>query len=678
MTENPLLAPWTAAPFGLPPFDRIEAAHFPPAFAQATAAHRAEIAAIGADAAPPGFANTVEALERAGAPLRRIAACFFNLVSSQSGPALQAVEREVAPLLARHRAEVALDQGVFRRVAALHAMRGGLALAPDGARLLDRLHAGLLRAGAGLDAAGRERLAVISTRLAELHTAFGQNVLHDEDSWQMVLTDADLEGLPGFAVEAARQAARERGVEDGYAITLARSSIDPFLTFSARRDLRERAWRAWVARGTAPGPRDNAPIIREILALRAERARLLGHADFAEWRLADTMARTPEAVHDLLLRVWEPARRRAAAEGAELEALARAAGGNAPIEPWDWRYWAERSRRARHDLDESRLKPFFPLEAMLRAAFATAERLFGVRVEERHGLPLYHPDVRAFEMLDAASGAHRGLFLLDAFARPGKRSGAWMSSLRVAEALDRQVTPIVVNNNNIAKGDPALLSWDDARTLFHEFGHALHGLLSTARYPSQSGTAVLSDFVEFPSQVFEHWLAVPETLAAHARHHATGEALPQEVVRRLLGARTAGAGFAAVEFVASALIDMALHRHAAPEAIDLDAFEREFLAGIGMPAAIGLRHRPAHFQHLFSGGGYAAGYYAYLWAEVLDADAFEAFREAGDPFHPDLAAGLRAIYEAGDTRDPMALYTAFRGRPPAVEPLLRKRGLLEA
>lgn len=677
MHENPLLAPWDT-PFGLPPFDRIRAEHFPPALEAAIDAHRAEIAAIGADPAAPDFGNTIEALERAGRMLRRVSACFFNLVSSQATEALQQVERDWAPRLARHRSEVTLDPALFRRVAALESQRAALDLAPDQARLLERLHAGLLRAGAALDAAQRARMTEITARLAALHTAFGQNVLHDEDGWQMVLEEADLDGLPDFAVAAARAAAAERGVE-GYVITLSRSSVEPFLTFSARRDLRERAWRAWVARGTHPGPRDNRPLIREILALRAERARLLGHGDFAEWRLSDTMAGEPAAVEELLLQVWEPAKRRAAAEQAELEALARTAGENAPVAAWDWRYWAERARLAQHDLDESRLKPFFPLESMLAAAFGTAERLFGVRFEERPGIALYHADVRAFEMLDVATGAHRGLFLLDAFARAGKRSGAWMSSYRIAEAMDGdRITPIVVNNNNIAKADPALLSWDEARTLFHEFGHALHGLLSTARYPSQSGTAVLSDFVEFPSQVLEHWLSVPEVLREHARHHATGEALPEALLARLLAARNAGQGFATVEFVSSALIDLALHRHQAPEAIEIEEFEREFLAGIGMPEAIGLRHRPAHFQHLFSGGGYAAGYYSYMWAEVLDADAFEAFEEAGDAFHPALAAGLRAIYEAGDTRPPMELYTAFRGRAPSVAPLLRKRGLAAA
>ncbi len=676
MTENPLLEAWTT-PFGLPPFDRIRPEHFPPAFAAAMAAHRTEVAMVAADPDPPGFANTLEALERAGRLLDRVRACFFNLVSSQASEAMQAVEREVAPKLARHASEMALNPAVFARIADLHARRDALGLAPDQRRLLERRHDRLVRAGAALDEAGRARMAEIAVRLAELHTAFGQNVLHDEDGWRMVLAEGDLDGLPDFAVAAAREAARERG-EEGYVITLSRSSIEPFLTFSARRDLRERAWRAWVARGTAEGARDNRTLIREILALRAERARLLGHADFAAFRLSENMAREAPAVERLLREVWEPAKRRAAVERAELEAMARSAGENHPIEAWDWRFWAERARSARHAIDEAALKPFFPLDRMIDAAFDVARRLFGVTFEERRGLALYHPDVRCFEMTEAATGAHRGVFLLDSFARPGKRSGAWMSSYRVGEAMGgERISPIVVNNNNIAKGSPALLSFDEAETLFHEFGHALHGLLSTARYPSQSGTAVVSDFVEFPSQVLEHWLTVPEILRTHARHHATGEPLPEAVVENLLAAKRAGQGFATVEFVSSALIDLALHTHAAPETIDLAAFEEAFLAEIGMPEAIGLRHRPAHFQHLFSGGGYAAGYYAYLWAEVLDADGFDAFEEAGDAFHPDLAAALRAIYEAGDTEDPMALYAALRGRAPRVEPLLRRRGLLE-
>jgi peptidyl-dipeptidase Dcp len=615
----------------------------------------------------------VEALERAGGLLTRIGATFFNLAASQATDALQQVERDWAPKLARHRMEMALDPGIFRRVAALHARRGALGLEPDQIRLLERLHQGLIRSGAALDEAARARMTEISTRLATLHTQFGQNVLADENEWQMVLTEDELDGLPGFARDAARQAAQERGVE-GWVITLSRSSVEPFLTFSTRRDLREKAWRAWVARGALHPARDNAVLIREILSLRAERARLIGHADHAAFRLADTMAQHPDAAERLLRAAWEPAKRRAAEERAELAALARTEGHEGAIEAWDWRFWAERARKAKHDFDGAALKPYFELEAMLRAVFATATRLFGVHFAERKDIPLYHPDVRAFEVLDE-DGAHRGVFLLDNFARVGKRSGAWMSSFRVADALDGRVSPIVVNNNNLAKSSPTLLSFDDARTLFHEFGHALHGLLSTARYPSQSGTAVLGDFVEFPSQVLEHWLTVPETLRTHALHHETGEKLPEAMLQKLLAARNEGQGFATVEYVASALIDLALHRHPVPNSLELDAFEAEFLAEIGMPEAISLRHRPIHFGHLFAGGGYAAGYYFYLWAEVLDADGFEAFEEAGDAFHPALAQKLKAIYQAGDTRPPMDLYVDFRGREPQVDALLRKRGL---
>jgi peptidyl-dipeptidase Dcp len=672
MTDNPLLQAWTT-PFGVPPFDRIRAEHFGPAFEAALDAHKAEIAAIGGGADTPSFADTIEALERAGDLLSRVASTFFNLTLSCADDALQAVERDWAPKLARHRMEVALDPALFARVDALHARRATLGLDPDQLRLLERRHMGLVRAGAALDEAARARLTEISTRLATLHTQFGQNVLADENQWQMVLGEADLAGLPGFARDAAAQAAKERGVE-GYVITLSRSSVEPFLTFSERRDLRETAWRAWVARGALDPARDNATLVKEILALRAERARLLGAADFAEYRLVDSMAKTPEAAERLLRAAWDPARRRAAEERAELEALARASGHNEPVEAWDWRFWAERARKAKHDFDGAALKPYFELEAMLRAVFGTATRLFGVTFAERADIPVYHPDVRAFEVKDA-DGSHRGVFLLDNFARTGKRSGAWMSSFRVADRLAGFTSPIIVNNNNVAKSSPTLLSFDEARTLFHEFGHALHGLLSEARYPSQSGTAVLGDFVEFPSQVMEHWLSVPETLRTHARHHETGEPLPEALLEKLLAARNEGQGFATVEYVSSALIDLALHRHTAPETLDLAAFEAAFLREIDMPEAIGLRHRPIHFGHLFAGGGYAAGYYFYLWAEVLDADGFEAFEEAGDPFHPDLAARLKAIYQAGDTREPMELYVAFRGREPKVDALLRKRGL---
>lgn len=664
---NPLLAPWDT-PFGLPPFAAIRPEHFGPAFEAALAAHKAEIAAITSDPAAPDFANTVAALERAGRLLDRVAMCFFNLVASDATPELQQVERDWAPRLARHRAEVTLDPALFARVAALHARRDALALAPDEARLLDRLHGRLSRAGAGLDAAGRARLTDISARLAELHTRFGQNVLADESEWRMVLAEAELDGLPPFARDAAAEAARRAGVE-GYAFTLSRSSVEPFLAFSERRDLRARIWRAWVARGALDPARDNAPVVREILSLRRERARLLGARDHAEWRLADTMAGTPAAAEALLRQVWAPARARAERERAELEALA----GHA-IEPWDWRFWAERARATKQAPDSAALKPFLKLEAVREAAFDVARRLFGVSFHPRPDIALYHPDARAFEMR-GPDGAHAGVFLTDDFARPGKRSGAWMSAFRVAESLDGPVTPVVINNNNVARADTVLLSWDEARTLFHEFGHALHGLLSRARFPSQSGTAVLGDFVEFPSQVMEHWLAVPAVLRAHARHAETGEAMPEAMIAAILASRAEGQGFATVEYVASALLDLALHRHEAPETLDLDSFEAGVLAGIGLPAGMAPRHRPLHFGHLFAGGGYAAGYYFYLWAEVLDADGFAAFEEAGDPFDPALAAGLKRVLEAGDTEDPRALYASFRGRPPRPEALLHKRGL---
>jgi peptidyl-dipeptidase Dcp len=675
MSDNPLLQAW-ATPFGAPPFDRIRAHHFPPAFAAAMAEHLAEIEAIAANPAPPGFANTIEAMERAGRALGRVGATFSNLAASHGTPELQAVEREMAPKLAAHHSAVALNPRLFARVAALHEQRDSLGLAPDQLRLLERAHLGFVRAGAALSEPGRARMAEINTRLATLHTTFGQNVLHDEKDWTLPLDEAGLAGLPGFVVEGARQAAAERGM-DGHVVTLSRSLIEPFLTFSPRRDLRQAAWQAWVSRGMHPGAHDNRPLIPEILALRAERARLLGFAHFADFRLADSMAGTPDAVRRLTGEVWTAGRRRAGEEAARLLAEAAQDGINHALEPWDWRHYAERVRQAEYDLDETRLKPYFELERIQQAAFETANRLFGLTFHPRTDIPLYHPDVRAYEVRDA--DGHVGLFLADHFARPDKRSGAWMSSYRDQENLshlgDAPIAPIIVNNNNFARGTPTLLSFDDATTLFHEFGHALHGLLSQVRYPSQSGTSVRRDFVEFPSQIYEHWLEDEGALRRHARHHETGEPLPDDIIARLLAARTFNQGFATVEFLASAILDMELHTHPTPHSLDIETFEAETLAQLGMPREIGARHRPAHFQHLFSGGGYAAGYYSYLWAEVLDADGFDAFTETGNPFHPETAARLKRVLQSGDTRDPMDLYIEFRGRPPETTALLRMRGL---
>jgi peptidyl-dipeptidase Dcp len=673
MSENPFFESWDT-PFGMAPFARIGPQHFPAAFDRGMAEQADEIAAITGAAWPPSFTDTIEALERGGRLLDRVAKVFHNLDASDTNPALEAIARDYAPKLAQHQMRIALDPGLFARVDDLFARRGTLGLTPDQMRLLERHRLRLVRSGAFLDLQQKTRLAAISKRLASLHTQFGQNVLHDEREWRLELGPNDLDGLPDFAREAAAQAARERELPGRWVITLARSSIEPFLTFAARRDLRRTAYEAWTARGTHPGEADNLPVIREIMALRAEQALLLGYPDFAAYRLDDSMAETAEAVEHLLLQVWQPAKEKAREEQAALEAAARADGLNEPVEAWDWRYYAEKVRRVRYDLDEAELKPYFVLDNMVAAAFDTAHRLFGLDFVARPDLPAYHPDVRVWEVRDRAGG-HVGLFLHDNFARPGKHSGAWSSRFREQSNLDGWVAPIVVNNNNFARGEPTLLSFDDARTLFHEFGHGLHALLSRVRYPSQTGTAVRRDFVEFPSQIFEHWMSVPENLRRYARHYRTGEPTPEALLQRLLAARTFNQGFATVEYIASALIDLELHRHPVPRTIDATEFERAFVERYEVPPAIGLRHRLAHFQHLFAGGGYAAGYYAYLWAEVLDADGFAAFEEKGDVFDPVLAARLEDILSAGDTSDPMQLYRAFRGRDPDIAALLADRGL---
>jgi peptidyl-dipeptidase Dcp len=674
--ENPFFGTWTT-PFGLPPFDRIRPEHFPPGFDRGMAEQLAEIEAIAEAAETPSFANTIEAMERSGRLLGRVSRVFHNLDASNTSDEIEAVARDYAPKLAQHHMRIQLNAALFRRVADLHERRAALGLAEDQMRLLERYHLDFMRSGALLGDAERARMSAISERLATLHTLFGQNVLHDEKDWQLVLGAGDLDGLPDFIRGAAAEAAKERGLAGSYVITLSRSSVEPFLTFSSRRDLRQTAYEAWTRRGEHDGEHDNRPLIREILTLRAEQARLLGYETYAAYRLDDAMAKSAAAVARLLAQVWEPAKRKAMVERGELQALAREEGMNAAIEPWDWRYYAERVRMAKYDIDEAEVKPYFVLDNMVRAAFDTATRLFGVNFAERSDLKLYHPDVRAYEVRDA-QGQHVGLFLHDNFARSGKQSGAWMSSYQDQESFDGEIAPIIVNNNNFAKGTPTLLSFDDAETLFHEFGHGLHGLLSRTRYPSQSGTSVRRDFVEFPSQIFEHWMSAPETLRAYARHSETGEPIPEDLLRRLLAARNFNQGFATVEYTAAALLDLEFHVAPAPESIDVAAFERAIMDKIGMPAEIGVRHRPTHFQHLFAGGSYSAGYYAYLWAEVLDADGFEAFLEAGDVFDPRLAARLKDIYSAGDTRDPMALYRAFRGREPDIAALLKDRGLAAA
>ena len=678
---NPFDAAEWATPYGMPPFETIRPEHYVPAFAEALKAHEAEIAAIAGSGEAPSFANTVAALERSGRALDRVSSVFFNLTGSTTSPELQAIERAVAPQLARHGSAITLNPALWARLSAIDPEAEGLGA--EERRVLERTRNRFRRAGAELAPEARERVAAIATRLAELGTQFSQNLLADENGFVLPLSgEDDLAGLPPFLRDACAEAAAERGGEHGHVVTLSRSLIEPFLVFSTRRNLRERAYGAWIRRGENGGETDNRGLIAEIVALRAERARLLGFDSFAHFRLDDTMAGSPDAAMALLRDVWTPALRRAAQERDRLQALAQAEGAAFAIEAHDWRHYAEKLRRAEHDLDEAEIKPYLPLEGVIRAAFDTASRLFGLAFEELTDVPRYHPDVRTWLVRDG-DGREVGLFLGDYFARPSKRSGAWMSAFRSQERLDGDVTPIIVNVMNFARaprGEPTLLSFDDARTLFHEFGHALHGLLSDVTYPLLSGTAVARDFVELPSQLYEHWLEQPEVLRAHARHHRTGEPMPEALLDRLLAARTFNQGFATVEYTASAIVDMTLHLSAAGEdGLDVPAFEADALKRIAMPAEIAMRHRSPHFAHIFSGDGYAAGYYSYLWSEVLDADAFDAFREAGDIFDPETAGRLRRfVYGAGNLRDAREAYTAFRGRLPSIEPLLKKRGLMAA
>ncbi len=675
--KNPLLAKWTT-PFEMPPFDRVKARHFMPAFEQTFADNIAEIDAIAGSKAKPTFANTVEALERAGRGLDRVAGVFYNLVSADANDALQAIERDIAPRMAKHGMRVYQNAKLFRRVDALFEAKERLGLTLEQKRVLERYHRGFVRAGAALDAKGRRRMAAIAQRLATLGTKFGQNVLADEQDYLLVLeTEADLAGLPEALRAAAAQTANERGHKGKHAISLSRSSVEPFLQFSARRDLREQAFEAWRRRGANGGKTDNRKIITEILGLRGERSRLLGFRTPADAALEYSMAKTPANVRRLLMQVWKPAKARAQEERDDLQQAVQAEGGNFTISGCDWRYYAEKVRKAKYDVDEAEVKPYLQLDSVIAAAFDVANRLFGVRFNERKDLPVYHPDVRAFEVT-GSDGRHIGLFLGDYFARPSKRSGAWMSGWRDQHKLDAsEVRPIVVNVMNFAKGkpgEPSLLSIDDARTLFHEFGHGLHGLLSNVTYPAVSGTSVERDFVELPSQLYEHWFKHPQVLKKFARHYRSGKPMPEALLAKIEAARNFNQGFATVEYLAAAIVDLDLHVMEDAGGLDVDAFERKTLERIGTPPEIGMRHRIPHFQHII--GGYASGYYSYLWSEVMDADAFKAFEETGDIFDRAMASKLyESIYSAGGKQDPADAYKAFRGRLPKTDALLEKRGL---
>ena len=674
---HPLLAPWTGPYGGVPPFDRVRVEDFRPALEAAMAENLAEVERIAANPAPPTFENTLAALERAGGAMERVSTLYGIWSANLNTPEFQKVESEMAPRLAAFNDRITQNEPLFRRIQAVYDARERSGLTPEQQRLAWYYHNRFVRAGARLDAPAKARLSEINQQLAGHFTRFSQNVLGDENEGTLVLrSEAELAGLPQSLRAAAAAEGTARKQPGTWIISNTRSSVDPFLTYSERRDLREKAWRMFVNRGDNADARDNNAIIKQILQLRAERAKLLGYPTHAHWRLENTMARTPERAMELMEGVWTPAVARVRQEVADMQALATREGARIKIEPWDYRFYQEKVRKARYDLDQNEVKPYLQLDRLREGMFWVAGELFGFQFTPVTDVPVFHPDVTVYRVTDRASGRQIGLWYFDPYARPGKRSGAWMNAYRNQSRFDGEVTTLVSNNSNFVKGEPGqpvLVSWDDATTLFHEFGHALHGLSSNVSYPSLSGTAVARDYVEFPSQLMEHWLSTPQVLQRFALHYQTGRPIPQELVDRIKRASTFNQGFGTTEYLSSALVDMKLHLAGSRE-IDADAFEKATLAELGMPAELVMRHRTPHFGHVFASDGYSAGYYSYLWSDVLTADAAEAFTQAGGFYDPAVAARLRTLLSVGNTIDPAEAFRAFRGRDPSVDALMRKRG----
>lgn len=675
---NPMLAEWTGPYGGVPPFDKIRVEDFKPALEASMAENLAEIDRIANDPAPPNFANTIAALEDAGRTFVRVETIYGIWSSTMNDDAFSAVESEMEPKLAAFYDQITQNEKLFKRIEAVYNSPEKSTLTPEQQRLVWLNYTNFVRSGARLDDASKKRLSEINQELAGYFTKFSQNVLHDEQTGMLVFeNESDLAGLPQSLRDSAAAAASSRKMPGKWVITNTRSSVAPFLTYSDRRDLREKAWRMFVDRGDMGGEYDNNKIITEILRLRAERAKLLGYPTHAHWRLENSMAKTPERAMELMEAVWKPAVARVHEEVRDMQQLANKEGAKITIEPWDYRYYAEKVRKAKYDLDQNEVKPYLQLEKLREGMFWVAGQLFNFTFTPVTNVPVYQPDVRVWEVTDKTTGRHVGVWYFDPYARPGKRSGAWMNAYRAQERFNGEVTTIVSNNANFVKGapgEPVLISWDDARTLFHEFGHALHGLSSNVTYPSVSGTRVVRDYVEFPSQLLEHWVSTPEVLQKFALHYQTGEPIPQALVDRIKKASTFNQGFDTVEYLSSALIDMKMHL-AGSTPIDPDKFERETLAELGMPKELVMRHRTPQFLHVFSGDSYSAGYYSYLWSDVLTADAYGAFTEAGGPYDPAVAARLRQnIFSVGNTIDPAEGYRAFRGRDPRVEALMEKRG----
>jgi len=675
VAPNPLLEPWSGPFGGVPPFDLVKLEHFRPAIDQSMAMALEEIDKIAKDPNPPTFGNTIVPLERATRTFRRAAAVYEVWSTTANTGEFPAIETELEPKIAGFADKITQNSQLFARIQQVYADRQ--IGTPEQQRLAWKYHTDFVRAGAKLDATAKARLSEINQKLAGLYTKFGQNVLADEkDQFLALDNEADLAGLPQALRNAAAEDATSRNMSGKWVIANTRSAVSPFLAYSERRDLRERAWRMFIGRGDS-GATDNKAIIAEILALRAERAKLLGYQTHAHWRLEDSMAKTPERALELLEAVWKPAVARVREEVADMQAMANKEKAKITIEPWDYRYYAEKVRKQKYDLDESLLKPYLQLDKLREAMFWVAGELYGLSFAPAANLPVNHPDVSVWKVSSKRTGKDVGLWYFDPWARSGKRSGAWMSEYRTQERFDQETLPIVSNNSNFMKGkagDPVLISWDDAETLFHEFGHALHGLLSNVTYPSLAGTEVVRDYVEFPSQINEHWLSTPEVLERFALHYETGNPIPKDLVERVNRAATFNQGFGTVEFVASALIDMKIHL-AGSQKIDPAAFERDTLASLGMPKEIVMRHRTPHFQHVFASDGYSAGYYSYLWADVLVADGFGAFTEAGGPYDKQVAQRfLDNVLSVGNTIDPEEGYRRFRGRDARVEALMKKRG----
>ena len=677
-TDLVLIQPWGGPYGGVPPWHLVRADEFVPAFDEAIAHASKEIQAIADSPAEPTFDNTIVAMEKAGSALDRLEAIFGVHAGNLNVGPMPDIQKTVMPKLALHRDRITQNEKLFARIEQVFQGEEMKQLGTAEQRLVDDIYRNFVRRGAKLDADKKKTLSSINQRLATLFADFTQNVLDDEQEYVTWITDAkDLAGLPESTISAMANAAKEKGKAGQWAVTNTRSSMDPFLTYADNRSLREQVWRTYYNRGDNGDSHDNNSIIAEILKLRAQRAKLLGYETHAHWRLEPTMAKTPEATMDLMMSVWPKAVARVREEVADMQRIANEDGANITIEPWDYRYYAEKVRKQKYDLDFNQVKPYLQLEKLVEAMLWCSSELYDLKYERIGDVPVFHPDVRVWKVTRISTGDEVGLFYLDPYARDGKRSGAWMTDYRPQDKLDSPVTPLISNNSNFikpAEGEPALISWDDALTLFHEFGHALHGLLSNVKYPSQSGTSVARDYVEFPSQINEHWLSTPEVLNRFCVHYETGEPLPKELVDKIDEAATFNQGFATVEFLASALIDMKLHL-AGDSDIDPDRFERETLAELGMPREIVMRHRTPHFAHIFSSDSYSAGYYSYLWADALTADAAEAFEEADGFFDQEVAHRLHdKVLSVGDTIDPAEGFRAFRGRDVDTNALLRKRG----